>query len=107
MGRFCRDLVLDTVLDTMPKKSKNINGQYKVQDLEIAAAQVQAEKMSIRMAAKHYNVLKSTISDRVSGRVEPGATPGKKTVFSRQVEDEVANKMIKPPEKDSAYLDVS
>ena len=42
------------------------------------------EGMSIRQAAFHFGVPKSTLGDRMSGRVVPGSTSGPKTYSSRR-----------------------
>lgn len=77
----------------MPKKGKNIRCQYSVKSLSMAIDMVKNNRMSIRQAAKHFNVPKSTISDRISGRVDEGAKRGKATVFPQAVEEDIAQKV--------------
>ena len=45
--------------------------------------------MSVRSAAELYNVPKSTLGDRVSGRVLPGATSGPSSYLTSEEEREV------------------
>ena len=46
--------------------------------------------MSVRQAAGQYNVPKSTLHDRSSGKVQPGAVYGKQPVLSYDVEESMA-----------------
>ena len=77
----------------MPKKSKAVRSQYSVKDLETAVDMVKCGKMSIRKAAKNFHIPKSTIGDRISGRVPEGAKVGKSTVFPMEVENKLAGKV--------------
>ena len=81
------------VLQIMPKKSKAVRSQYSVKDLETAVDMVKCGKMSIRKAAKNFHIPKSTIGDRISGRVPEGAKVGKSTVFLMEVENKLAGKV--------------
>ena len=45
--------------------------------------------MSVRGAAEYYGVPKSTLGDRVSGRVLPGVTSGRCTYLSHEEEEEL------------------
>ena len=47
------------------------------------------EHESARTAAQKFNVPKSTLGDRVSGRVLPGATSGPDTYLSMEEEEEL------------------
>ena len=49
--------------------------------------------MSIRKAAKFLGIPKSTLSDRITGRVDEGATPGKITVFPSEVENKLSESL--------------
>ncbi|KAJ8300593.1 LOW QUALITY PROTEIN: hypothetical protein KUTeg_022112 [Tegillarca granosa] len=77
----------------MPRKSKQMQLQYDPKALENAVAAVKVNVMSIRKAAKHYDVPRSTIGDRISGRVKEGTSPGKKPVYPIEVENQVAEKI--------------
>ena len=44
---------------------------------------------SVRQAADLYNIPKSTLGDRISGRVLPGATSGPPTYLTREEEEEL------------------
>ena len=50
--------------------------------MEKALNEVINNGMSVRRAALEYNIPKSTLGDRVSGRVIPGSTSGPKKVFN-------------------------
>ena len=52
--------------------------------MEMALEDVANGKITVRRAALEYNVPKSTLHDRVIGRVKPGAKPGP----SRYLDDE-------------------
>ena len=77
----------------MPKKGKGIRSRYDHKKLELAVAAVQAKRLSIREALKEYEVPKSTIGDRITGKVQPGASPGKKPVFPIELENDLATKI--------------
>ena len=47
------------------------------------------EGMSIRHAAEHYAVPKSTLGDRISGRVLPGSTSGPWRILNDEEEEEL------------------
>ncbi len=59
-------------------------------DSMVAAMKAVIEKgMSVRQAAQLYDVPKSTLGDRISGRVLPGATSGPPTYLSSEEEEEL------------------
>ena len=49
------------------------------------------KKMTIRGAAKRFNVPYSTLKDRVHGRVQHGCKPGVKTVLSPEEEEDLVS----------------
>ena len=53
------------------------------------------EGMSIRQAAFHFGVPKSTLGDRMSGRVVPGSTSGPKTYLSPEEETELVKFLLR------------
>ncbi|CAI7996987.1 Tigger transposable element-derived protein 6 [Geodia barretti] len=53
------------------------------------ALRATSEGMSVREAASQYGVPKSTLHDRVSGRVQPGAVPGAHRYLDVEEEEEV------------------
>lgn len=77
----------------MARKSKGVRCRYNRVHMEMALAAVKNGKLSIRAAAKQFSVPKSTLSDRVTGRVAEGCTPGKQTVFPLEVENDIAMKI--------------
>ena len=60
---------------------------FSIQDLASAVSAV-VSGMSVRKAAAKFNVPRSSLSDRVTGKVKPGSTRSKKSRFSSN--DEVA-----------------
>lgn len=56
------------------KKGKNVSKQarklfsYSEENLKLALQSVREEKMSIRTAAKHFSVPRTTLQDRISGK---------------------------------------
>lgn len=83
----------------MPRKGKGKRVKYNPVDLDKAVTAVKNKILSIRKAAKYYGVPKSTISDRITGRVQDGALPGKKPVFPIEIETQIATKI-----KDAARM---
>ena len=47
------------------------------------------DKLSVRRAAVEYNVPRSTLGDRISGRILPGAVSGKSKYLSNEEEEEL------------------
>jgi hypothetical protein len=45
--------------------------------------------MGLRKAAKHYQIPKSTLSDRVAGKYKMGSKPGRPQKLSHDDEDDV------------------
>ena len=64
----------------MPKKSKKLYMQYDPVKLENAVASVKSNTLSLRKAAAKFGIPRSTISDRVVGKVEDGSAPGRPQV---------------------------
>ena len=54
--------------------------------------------MTIRQAALHYGIMKSTLDDRVSGRVLTGATSGPQTYLDEQEEKELVQFLLRSSE---------
>ena len=50
--------------------------------------------LSIRRAASEYNIPKSTLGDRVSGKILPGAKPGRKPYLTPNEEDELVKFLL-------------
>ena len=77
----------------MPKKyihkSRGKTLQYPRGDLEKAVKAVESGAMSIGKASELHHVPKSTIADRVSGRFDLNAKPGRKPALPRVVEDKI------------------
>ena len=73
-----------------PKQYKN----WDEERLHRACEAVQKEHMSIRKAADAYRVPKSTLQDRVSGKVAFGATSGPSKYLTEEEEDELVNFLV-------------
>ena len=69
--------------------------QYDEKNLNNAVAAVRRGELSQRRAAQQFGVPKSTIADRISGRVQEGAKPGKPTILPEKVEKSIAKEIIK------------
>ena len=76
----------------MPNKSKSVRCQYDDKDMERAVTAVSCG-MSIRTAAAQFGVPRSTLHDRLSGKVGPSPSHGKQTVFPEIVERKFAEKI--------------
>ena len=65
--------------------------QYERGNLPAAVAAVQTGGMSIRKAAAEFQVPRSTLADRISGRVDVDTSAGRQPVLPRKVEKDVVN----------------
>lgn len=63
--------------------------EYDRDNLSKAVDVVKAKQMSIRKAAEFYNVPKSTLHDRVTGKIEIEARPGRRTAFHDEIEEKI------------------
>ena len=59
--------------------------------MKAAMKAVIEDGMTIRQAAEKFNIPKSTLGDRISGRVLPGATSGPSSYLSSIEEEELVN----------------
>lgn len=83
----------------MPRKSRKIYSQYNAADLSNAVSDVKTGRSSLRQAAAKYDIPRSTISDHVVGRVQPGATPGRKPALPSHIEREMVVKAMDASQK--------
>ena len=60
---------------------------WSVESMDQAMNAVLNEGMSIRQAAEHYAVPKSTLGDRISGRVLPGSTSEPRQILNDEEEE--------------------
>ena len=77
--------VRDSVLPSRPSNYK----AWSQRSMAAALKAVIEDGMSVRGAAEYYGVPKSTLGDRVSGRVLPGVTSGRCTYLSHEEEEEL------------------
>ena len=59
--------------------------------MQKAVQDVESGVLGVRRAALEYNIPKSTLSDRVSGKVQPGTVSGPPRYLSDEEEQEVVN----------------
>ena len=74
----------------MPRKGKNVYAQYSKDTLAKAVDAVK-NGMSYRKASEVYNIPKTTIRDRITGRISEDATLGRKPTFPIEVEAHLAD----------------
>ncbi|CAC5378343.1 unnamed protein product [Mytilus coruscus] len=74
--------------------ARKVKGLYQKQSpmLQRAIEAVRSNQMSIRKAADHYGVKKSTLGDHVSGKIATGRKSGRSTVFELDVEKQIVAK---------------
>ena len=82
----------------MAKKKNIYKASYMKEDLQ-QAVEVRADRMSLRAASKKYGVPRSTISDRVTGRVNEEATSGRPPVLPRELETALVERAVKASER--------
>jgi len=74
--------------------NKASNKQWTNESMENAIKDVVNGEMSVLRAAKNRDVPKSTLHDRISGKVSHGIKPGLKPLLSAAEESEFANFLI-------------
>jgi len=62
--------------------------------MEEAVLQIRLGNMGLRKAAKHYQILKLTLSDRVAGKYKMGSKPGRPPKLSHHDEDKLISHAI-------------
>lgn len=78
---------------TMTRVSKGINSSYSTEKMLLAVDAVKSG-LSIRKAAEKYGVPRSSLGDRISGRIAPDARPGKMPVIPAEVESAMVEKAM-------------
>ena len=73
--------------------------QYERADLQKAVEAVRQGSMSLRQAASTYSIPRSTISDRVTGKIQDGATMGKQSAIPIDVENKIIDESMAAYEK--------
>ena len=68
--------------------------QWTNEAMQAAMDDVKSGKSSLSFAARMYNVPRSTLHDRVSGKVEHGKNPGPEPYLSAAEEKEFANFLV-------------
>lgn len=94
-----RILVSNSLVEADPCKLVIERPQYYCQwdDVSMVKAlkAVEEEGMSVRHASELFGVPKSTLYDRVSGRVQHGAHPGPSAYLTKEEEDELARFLLR------------
>ena len=75
----------------MPHKGKGVYCRYDHVAIGLALNAVRSGSMSANMAAKTYGVPRSTIGDRLRGKVEDDAHPGNDPVIPLETENEIVS----------------
>ena len=75
-------------------KKKNILRNYSQEALDQALEEVRGGKLSIRAAAKTYDVPRSTISDYLRGNSVEGCSLGRPPALPTKVEESLVTKAI-------------
>jgi hypothetical protein len=86
--------VLTTAPRPMPSKSRVPYKSYSIESLEKAYNEVMAKKMSIRRAAEEYGVPRTTLQDRVSGKIPLHANRGHRRLLTDPEEKALANIIV-------------
>ena len=73
---------------TVPSRPLQYKG-WTQESMTLAVKSVIEDGISVRKAAEHYGVPKSTLGDRISGRVLPGAKSGPTPYLNREEEEEL------------------
>ncbi len=67
--------------------TRSTRKEWSVESMELALRDVTNGVMGVRRDALEYNVPKSTLSDRVTGRVQPGARSGAPRYLEEEEEE--------------------
>ena len=73
------------------KERKRKNMQWNEENMASAIAAVKSGMMPQRKACQEFQVPRSTLQDRLSNRVTPGMTPGRKTKLSNEQEKKLVD----------------
>ncbi|XP_019861816.1 PREDICTED: uncharacterized protein LOC109590340 isoform X7 [Amphimedon queenslandica] len=94
-----RILVSNSLVEADPSKLVIERPQYYCQWEDVsmikALKAVEEEGMSVRHASELFGVPKSTLHDRVSGKVQHGAHPGPSAYLTKEEEDELARFLLR------------
>ena len=71
----------------------NYRTKYKMEALEAAVREVKAKRMTAREAAKEFNVPRTTIGDKITGRFAT-AKPGRPTVLQEEEEKILVERLL-------------
>lgn len=72
---------------------------YTAHELELAVKMINEEGLSIRKAAKHYSIPRSTLTDRMNGKIAMDAKPGRKPAVPAKIEDLIVQQTIEASSK--------
>ena len=98
-GRVIRGTSVGRVDPVLAASTSSVRpSKYKAWDetkMARALMAVTKEGMTVRQAATHYGLPKSTLGDRVSGRVVTGATSGPATYLDQDEEEELVKFLLR------------
>lgn len=77
----------------MTRVSKGLKATYPIENM-IGAVEAVRAGSSVREAAAKYGVPKSTLGDRISGRIDVEARPGRAPVIPKDIEDAMVSKAM-------------
>ena len=82
----------------MPHKSKGLYCRYDRDKIAAAVAACRAG-MSVRKASGHFGIPRSTLCDRLTGKIADDAAPGKPPVIPREAEAKIAESVFEAADK--------
>ena len=77
----------------MTRVSKGLKATYPIENM-LEAVEAISAWAPVREAAARYGVPKSTLGDRISGRIDVDARPGKVPVILKEAEDSMISKVM-------------
>ena len=77
----------------MPRVAKGIHSTYPVENM-IAAVEAVREGASIREASSKFGVPRSTLGDRMTGRIAVEARPGHSPIIPIEIENRMVEKAV-------------
>ena len=70
--------------------SKGIYHKWSEENMQKAMSAVKQNRLSVRKAAVQYGIPKSTLSDRITGKITKGAKMGRPAVLPEHAETQLA-----------------
>ena len=83
----------------MPHESKHIYMTYAKEKLQQALQACRERRLSATAASKQFGVPRSTLTDRLRGKVDDQAKPGRKPVIPLEVENKICDSVCESAER--------